>query len=83
MKLPSINLSDLAFIALVTKSVVTGGNFAEAAMVIALLGMRAYTTFMEKKTSFSKAEELEKRISSLETKLVATGLVKRSSVSNV
>lgn len=83
MKLPSLSLHDFAFIALVAKMSIAGGSFAEAAVIIGLVASKAYTMFLEKKQSLLKADELEKRINGLESKLMATGLVRRTTNSNV
>jgi hypothetical protein len=78
MKLPKLTLADVAFIAMIAKMVLLGGNFAEAIVVVALLAAKGYELWLEKKNSLTKVEEFERKIASLEGKLLATGLIRRS-----
>jgi hypothetical protein len=83
MKFPSLSLQDLAFIGLVSKIIISGGSIPEAVVAVALLGTKGYQMWLDKKTTLQKTEDMERKISNLEGKLFATGLVKRSASNNV
>ena len=83
MKFPSFTLHDVAFAALTIKMIMTGGSIPEAVVAVAIVGAKAYQMFLDKKVSLQKTEDIEKRLSSFENKLLATGLVRRPTNPNV